>query len=57
MRVSRAYDRLERRGLIERVAVWGDKCSHIKPTDAGIALAKQITTTATPATTTNEERQ
>jgi hypothetical protein len=44
MRISRAYARLQRRGLVQRVACGfsGAVTSHLRLTKAGIALAKLL---------------
>ena len=42
MRVSRAYEALERRGLIERVDMGSGRCTHIAPTEAGKALVAEM---------------
>jgi hypothetical protein len=44
MAISRAYKRLESRGLVERIAlgICGDRVSHLRPTAEGITLAAQL---------------
>jgi hypothetical protein len=50
MGISRAYRNLERRGLIERVALGYSltRCTHIAPTAAGIELARKLSLEISP---------
>jgi hypothetical protein len=42
VRISRAYDGLEKKGLVSRVSVTGVGLTHLEILPTGIALAKQL---------------
>lgn len=46
--VSRAYKRLERLGLIERIADGGTATTHLEPTEAGKTLVASLLANSTP---------